>query len=176
MHTIDGLVDYYFEYCNWIYRHVNQPAMLASWSRFKNGQTNDRIVLATVCILIALAIRYLPPKHALLASLPGTCEELGDRYYAVMRSALARYRNDKDYSGGRSYTLELVELLLVRSHYLTFAKEDPEETWSVRGELVSIGTAMGLHRDPGTGRFDQAVAERRRWAWWHIVLLERYAD
>ncbi|KAI0662935.1 hypothetical protein C8Q70DRAFT_480444 [Cubamyces menziesii] len=170
---IDGLVQYYFEYCNWIYRHVNEPWLLAAWERYKTWKHGDRIALATVCILIALAARYLPPRHALLQGMSETPEELGSKCYAIMRTALHRYRADAE-SPGRSYSLELVELLLVRCHYLTFAKEDPEETWSVRGELVTIGTAMGLHRDPGSTRFEKSVAERRRWAWWHIILLERW--
>ncbi|KAI0334879.1 hypothetical protein GY45DRAFT_1431366 [Cubamyces sp. BRFM 1775] len=170
---IDGLVQYYFEYCNWIYRHVNEPWLLAAWERYKTWKHGDRIALATVCILIALAARYLPPRHALLQGMAETPEELGSKCYAIMRTALHRYRADAE-SPGRSYSLELVELLLVRCHYLTFAKEDPEETWSVRGELVTIGTAMGLHRDPGSTRFEKSVAERRRWAWWHIILLERW--
>ncbi|KAI0637714.1 hypothetical protein C8Q77DRAFT_385100 [Trametes polyzona] len=170
---IDGLIEYYFEYCNWIYRHVNEPWLLMAWDRYKNGKHGDRIVLATVCILIALAARYLPPRHGLLQGVPDTPEELGSKCYGIMRNALQRYRADA-LSPGRSYSLELVELLLVRCHYLTFAKEDPEETWSVRGELVTIGTAMGLHRDPGSTRFEKSVAERRRWAWWHIILLERW--
>ena len=170
---IDGLIQYYFEYCNWVYRHVNEPALLAGWDRYKNGKYGDRLVLATVCIVIALAARYLPPRHALLSGMSETCEELGSKCYSVMREALERYRRTAC-SPGRSYSLELVELLLIRSHYLTFAKEDPEETWSVRGELVTIGTAMGLHRDPGSTRFERSVAERRRWAWWHIILLERW--
>ncbi|KAH9894157.1 hypothetical protein C8Q73DRAFT_506017 [Cubamyces lactineus] len=170
---IDGLVQYYFEYCNWIYRHVNEPWLLAAWERYKTWKHGDRIALATVCILIALAARYLPPRHALLQGMSETPEELGSKCYAIMRTALHRYRADAE-SPGRSYSLELIELLLVRCHYLTFAKEDPEETWSVRGELVTIGTAMGLHRDPGSTRFEKGVAERRRWAWWHIILLERW--
>ncbi|KAH8105515.1 fungal-specific transcription factor domain-containing protein [Cristinia sonorae] len=175
VHTIDGLVEYYFEYCNWIYRHVNQPTFMEGWSRFKSGQNGDRIVLATVCMIIALSVRYLPPGHALFASLAGSCEEIGSKYYRVMLESLSRHRQAlrKD-NAGKGYTLELIELLLIRCHYLTFAKEDPEETWSVKGELVSIGTAMGLHRDPSRTRFDRAVAERRRWAWWHIILLERW--
>ena len=32
---------------------------------------------------------------------------------------------------------------------------------------------MGLHRDPDKWRMHREVAERRRWAWWHILLLER---
>ncbi|RPD62045.1 hypothetical protein L226DRAFT_535426 [Lentinus tigrinus ALCF2SS1-7] len=171
--TIDGLIQYYFEYCNWVYRHVNETTLLAGWERYKNGKHGDRLILATVCVLIALAARYLPPRHALLSGMSETCEELGTKCYGIMRIALDRHRRDS-VSPGRSYSLELVELLLVRCHYLTFAKEDPEETWSVRGELVTIGTAMGLHRDPGSTRFEKSVAERRRWAWWHIILLERW--
>ena len=175
VHTVDGLIEYYFEYCNWIYRHVNQSAFLAGWSRFKLGHSGDRIVLATVCMIIALSVRYLPPGHALFASLAESCEEVGNKYYRIMLEALSRHRQAlRKENAGKGYTLDLVELLLIRCSYLTFAKEDPEETWSVRGELVSIGTAMGLHRDPSRTRFDKVVAERRRWAWWHIILLERY--
>ena len=38
--------------------------------------------------------------------------------------------------------------------------------------VIAIATAMGLHRDPGP-RMDRELAERRRWAWWHVVLHER---
>ncbi|EKM59571.1 uncharacterized protein PHACADRAFT_157974 [Phanerochaete carnosa HHB-10118-sp] len=175
IHTVDGLVDYYFEYCNWIYRHVNQTAFTRNWARFKSGSGGNRVTLATVCILILLAVRYLPSGHALLTSLPGTSEELEARYYGVMREALQRHFRDLRRDGlGKGYNLDLLELLLVRSHYLTFRKEDPEETWAIKGELVNIGTAMGLHKDPGDTRFNQEEAERRRWAWWHIILLERW--
>ena len=85
-----------------------------------------------------------------------------------MKTALQRYKDENN-----SYTLDFVELQLVRCHYLTFTKTSPEEIWSVRGELVTIGTAMGLHRDPGRSRYSRDTAERRRWAWWHIILLER---
>lgn len=172
-HLVDGLIEYYFEYCNWIYRHVNQAAFLAGWLRYKSGEGGDRIILGTVCIILALSVRYLPPSHPLASSLTGSIEEVGTRYYGIMLSALDRYRESMRKEGsGKGYTLDLLELLLLRSHYLTFAKEDPEEIWSVRGELISIGTALGLHRDPG-GKFEKSVAERRRWAWWHILLLER---
>ncbi|KIP09834.1 hypothetical protein PHLGIDRAFT_102139 [Phlebiopsis gigantea 11061_1 CR5-6] len=175
LHAIDGFVDYYFEYCNWIYRHVNKPAFMRSWARFKAGNGGNRVVLATVCILILLARRYLPTGHVLHSTLPCSSEELEPRYYGIMRMALQRHGHDLRRDGlGKGYTLDLVELLLVRSHYLTFAKEDPEETWSVKGELMNIGTAMGLHKDPGDSRFSHDEAERRRWAWWHIILLERW--
>lgn len=132
------------------------------------------MILATVCILILLAVRYLPKGHPLLASLPGSTEELATKYYGVMREALERHQRDLRKDGmGKGYSLDLIELLLVRSHYLTFAKEDPEETWAIKGELINIGTAMGLHKDPGETRFSRFESERRRWAWWHIILFER---
>ncbi|GBE79222.1 hypothetical protein SCP_0204190 [Sparassis crispa] len=171
--TIDGLVEYYFEYCNWVYHHVNEATFRAAWGRFKTGQCGDRVVLATACTLIALTVRYLPAGHALFHALPGTCEEIGEKYYGLMRTALQRYRDDAK-GLVRTYTIELIELLLLRTHYLSFAQEDPEEPWSVRGELMSIATAIGLHRDPGKSRFDGAEAERRRWAWWHIMVLDRW--
>jgi len=69
--------------------------------------------------------------------------------------------------------LELVECLLIRCHYLTLSKTDSEETWAVRAELVSMGLAMGLHRDPTRWRMSKEVAEGKRCAWWNITLLER---
>ncbi|KIJ70407.1 hypothetical protein HYDPIDRAFT_23518 [Hydnomerulius pinastri MD-312] len=169
LETVDGLVSYYFEYCNWIYRHVNQPAFLAAWTRFKTGNYADRIVLATVCMIMAIAIHYLPPSDRLVAHLGETHEDLCRKFYDIMRTALDRHRADC-----KTYSLELVECLLIRCHFLTLSKTDSEEIWSVRGEIVSIGVAMGLHRDPMKWRMSKEVAERRRWAWWHTILLERW--
>ncbi|KAI5982288.1 fungal-specific transcription factor domain-containing protein [Pisolithus marmoratus] len=166
---MDGLVTYYFEYCNWIYRHVNRPAFTAAWERFKAGTSADRVTLATLCNIMAVAVHYLPPNHRLVSDLNETHEELGRKFYEVMRTALNRHRAEC-----KTYSLELVECLLVRCHYLTLSKTDSEEIWTVRGELISIGTAMGLHRDPLKWRMSKEVAERRRWAWWHIILLERW--
>lgn len=168
LEIIDGLVSYYFEYCNWIYRHVNRPAFLNAWSRYKTGSNADRIVLATVCMVMAIAVHYLPPGDRLVAQLGDSLEEICRKFYDVMRSALDRHRAEH-----KTYSLELVECLLIRSHYLTLVKTDSEEIWAVRGELISIGMAMGLHRDPFKWRMSKELAERRRWAWWHIILLER---
>ncbi|KAG1780404.1 fungal-specific transcription factor domain-containing protein [Suillus placidus] len=169
LETIDALVIYYFEYCNWIYRHVNQPAFTSAWSRFKSGSSPDRVVLATVCMIMAIAVHYLPHRDPLISHLADTHEELGKRFYDVMRTALDRHRAES-----RTYTLELVECLLIRSHYLNLSKTDSEEIWAIRAELVSMGLAMGLHRDPSRWRMNKELAERKRWAWWHILLLERW--
>ncbi|KAG1773830.1 hypothetical protein EDD22DRAFT_984110 [Suillus occidentalis] len=160
LETIDALISYYFEYCNWIYRHVNQPAFTSAWSRFKSGSSPDRVVLATVCMIMAIAVHYLPHRDPLIAHLADSHEELGKRFYDVMRTALDRHRAES-----RTYTLELVECLLIRSHYLNLSKTD---------KLVSMGLAMGLHRDPSRWRMNKELAERKRWAWWHIILLERW--
>ncbi|TFK56038.1 hypothetical protein OE88DRAFT_1692901 [Heliocybe sulcata] len=167
--VIDGLIEYYFEYCNWVYRHVCQPTFNSAWARFKEGRSPDRLILATVCMIMGIAVFYLPDRHPLLENMVETHEQLGDKFYAVMVKALGRYQAEN-----RMYTLELVELLLIRCHYLTLSKTDCEEIWTVRGELASIATAMGLHRDPRKWKMSREVAERRRWAFWHIILLERW--
>jgi hypothetical protein len=167
---IDELAAYYFEYCNWVYRHVNQDAFNHNWDRFKAGKTADRIVLATVSTILAVATYYLPAQHQLFRIYPESHEELGRKFLNVSTVALRRRQQD----GLKAYNLDLVEVLLVRCHYLTLLKRDSEEIWSSTGEVIRIGIAMGLHRDPGKWRMHRDVAERRRWAWWHIVLLERY--
>ena len=148
---------------------MNYLAFKAAWDRYKSGAGADRTVLATVCMIMAVALHYLPVGHELLRTLPPDTEKLGTHFYNIMCLVLQRRQAES-----RAYTLELVELLLIRIHYLTLSKIDSEETWHVKGELVNIATAMGLHRDPGKEMLLE-VAERRRWAWWHILLFERYA-
>jgi hypothetical protein len=155
-----------------VYRHVNERAFYAAWTRYRAGTSTDRLVLATACMLMAVALHYLPADHELHRALApsGDIETLGIRWYNVMRIALQRQQAER-----RVYSLELVELLLVRSHFLNLSKIDTEEVWSVKGELITVATAMGLHRDPDK-RMTQELAERRRWAWWHIILLERFVS
>jgi len=166
--VIDDLIGFYFEYCNWIYRHVNQPSFTRHWARFKTGDSADKIVLATACTMMAIATYFLPAKHSILESFSETHEELSAKFYQVSTTALSRRLAE-----AKAYSLELVELYLIRGQYQTLSKNDSEEIWHIRGELVSIGTAMGLHRDPGKWKMHRDIAERRRWAWWHIVLMER---
>lgn len=172
LNVADGLIRYYFDYCNWVYRHVTEQTFTHQWDRFKNGSSGDRIVLATTFVVMAIATFYLPSQHPLLDAFPNqTQDDIGQKFYELACIALQRRMAE-----GRMYTLELVELLLARCHYLTLSKRDSEEIWYIKGELFSIGTAMGLHRDPGKWHMSRDVAERRRWAWWHIILLERFVE
>ncbi|KAM6495681.1 Fungal specific transcription factor domain containing protein [Amanita muscaria] len=166
----DGLIRYYFECCNWIYRHVNENTFRQQWERFKNGSSGDRLVLSTAFVVMAVAAYYLPIQHPLLETFSmQSHEEVSQKFYELSSVALQRRLAES-----KTYTLELVELLLVRCHYLTLSKRDSEEIWYTKGELISIATAIGLHRDPGKWNMPREVAERRRWTWWHIILLERW--
>ena len=166
--VIDGLISFYFEYCNWIYRHVNESGFLTQWNRFKSGSSADRLVLATARVIMAVAVHYLPLHHHLVASFTDSHDEQGTKFFEVSQRALQRRQSET-----KKYAIELVELLLIQCHYLTLSKSDTELVWAVRGELVSMATALGLHRDPGKFNLPRDMAERRRWAWWHIILLER---
>lgn len=166
--VVDQLIDHYFDYGCWIYPHINRPSFSLAWSRFKSGNNSDRITLATVCVILAVAVQYLPPNHPILEQLSQTSQALGYKYYDMARSALQRHSLMP-----RSYTLELVELHLIRCHFQILCKADSEEIWSIVGELASIAIGMGLHRDPGKWKLSKDVAERRRWCWWHLILVER---
>lgn len=166
----DGLIRFYFECCNWIYRHVNEQTFRHQWERFKSGSSGDRLVLSTAFVVMAVAAYYLPVQHPLLEPFSTqTHEEISQKFYELSSIALQRRLAES-----KTYTLDLVELLLVRCHYLTLSKRDSEEIWYTKGELLSIATAIGLHRDPGKWNMPREIAERRRWMWWHIVLLERW--
>lgn len=147
---------------------MNHHAFVAAWASYKSGAGADRTVLATVCMIMAVALHFLHADNELRRALPPDTEEIGRHFYSIMHLALQRKQTE-----GRAYTLELVELHLIRTHYLMISKVDSEETWHVKGELVNIAMAMGLHRDPGK-EMPFEVAERRRWAWWNIICIERY--
>jgi hypothetical protein len=141
---------------------------MAAWDGYKSGAGADRGVLATVCMIMAVAVHYLPADHELRRALPPDTEEIGKHFYGIMSRALQRKQTES-----RAYSLELVELDLIRIHYLMILKTDYEETWHVKGELVNVATAMGLHREPGK-EMPFELAERRRWAWWNVLIIERY--
>lgn len=165
---VDGLLSHYFESCQWENRHLHHHAFMHAWARFKSNVASDRLVLATVFVVLAIAVQFLPPRHPLIETLPESPPELSENYYTIGCSALQRYHAER-----RTYSLELIELLLLRTHYLTITKDQCEDLWTMRGELVSTAIAMGLHRDPGKWKMSREVAERRRWAWWNIMLTER---
>lgn len=48
------MIDYYFQHCQWIYRHVWERSFRARWGDFKNGHSTDELVLATCCGILAL--------------------------------------------------------------------------------------------------------------------------
>jgi len=96
--------------------------------------------------IIAIALHYLPHRDPLIAHLADN--------HDVMRTAL-----DQHQSESKACAFELVECLLIHFHYLTLSKTDSEEIWAVRAELVSMGLAMVLHRDPTRWRMNKMVAE-----------------
>jgi hypothetical protein len=75
---------------------------------------------------------------------------------------------------GKHHSLEYLEYLLTKAHYLLFTTQRGEEIWAARAQMVSLATAMGLHRDPSQWSIAPEVAERRRWLWWYILCYERW--
>ena len=166
--VIDALLDHYFEYCTWLYRPVDAVAFMRRWSNYKSGIWPCRITLATACVLLATAVFHLPDGHSISPGQPPVRSELGTRCYNIALMLMERHGPS---TPGRD--LDRIELLVARAYYLTLVTVDSEELWLLRAELVAVGTAFGLHRDPGTWSLPSTTAERRRMAWWNIVFLDR---
>lgn len=174
---VDNLINFYYESSTWENRYLNYEAFMSTWSKFKNDSdfqsiyNNDRIFMATVFLIMAIAALYLPSRHQLIAPLNTHPSDLAENYYNQSCILLQRYRMER-----HPYTLEFVELLLLNTHYQLVTKERCEDLWSSRGELVSVATAMGLHRDPSMWKLPKEEAERHRWAWWNILLTDRWTS
>ncbi|KAI0319924.1 CHAT domain-containing protein [Amylostereum chailletii] len=167
MKVIDSLVDYYFEHSNWIYRYVHEAAFTAQWARYKTGDYPSRLILAMVWVLMAIALCHLPDGHEILDELSDPRSELRSRYYRSMLDFLAREPMDST-----QYGLDMVELLLAQCHYLTLTQVESEELWYLKGKLVTIALALGLHHEPEDDSIPE-LNERRRWAWWNVLCVDR---
>ena len=69
-------------------------------------------------MVMVLTVLYLPAGHELLCALLPNIEELGAHYHNIMRLVLQRKQTEN-----RAYALELVELFLIRSHYVMVSKQ-----------------------------------------------------
>ncbi|KZT55333.1 hypothetical protein CALCODRAFT_556496 [Calocera cornea HHB12733] len=172
VNVADRLITFFFENCTWVHAYIHPASFLPSWERFKSSTCTDHILLATIFIVLALAVLHIPPNDPVLAQLgPGqTPAQIASNYYASSGNALNRHRQGTE----NSPSLELIEYLLLRTQYLVICKDDGEEVWHIRGEVLSYATALGLHRDPGRWRLNADTVERRRWAWWNTVALGRW--
>ena len=171
--TIDTIIAYHFDYCTWGKRLIYPSTFHANWERYKNGDWPDRVVLCMVCVVLAITIQFLPRNHPFVEKYIADCtrEELGVKYYDMMLTVLSR-RDDSCKT--RSYSLDLVELYLLRCHFHTVCRIDMEESWVLRGQVVSMCLAMGLHRDPSKWKMTEGIADRRRWIWWNLMMIDRY--
>jgi hypothetical protein len=114
---------------------------------------------------------YIPDEHPLkVASTQKLGANPGQKFYALLETTQRRYEASL---GGPSYSLDYAEFLLLRAHYHQYTTHDAEETWGAKSHIMSVATAMGLHRDPYQWKMPVKVAERRRWLWWNILTLDR---
>lgn len=173
---VDGLINFYFESSTWENRYLDYVSFTNSWFKFKENPNvtftngDDRLFLATVFVVMAVSILYLPSRHQLIAPLNTNPNDLAESYYNHSCTILRRYRTER-----HSYNLEFVELILLHTHFLLVNKDRCEDLWAHRGELMSIACAVGLHRDPSMWKIPKEEAERRRWAWWNILLTDRWS-
>jgi hypothetical protein len=93
------------------------------------------------------------------------------KLFELMEVVLARYEVG---CGNTCYTLEFVEALYLRTHYLLYSRQNGEEVWAAKSRMMSVAIAMGLHRDPSQWRMPAEIADRRRWLWWTLLSIERW--
>ncbi|KAF8760303.1 Nop protein [Rhizoctonia solani] len=167
---VDGLLRHYFENCTWLNKYLNEPSLQTSWTRFKASTCTDQLTVSILFAVLAISLLYLPKAHPLVTQLGDNVNLLSEEYYQNSTIALDRHRA----TGPKVPTMELVELHLLRAGYLSISKVDCEEIWTIKGEVMSIALSLGLHRDPGKWKLSKEQIERRRWAWWNVLQLDRW--
>ncbi|KZS97727.1 hypothetical protein SISNIDRAFT_405563, partial [Sistotremastrum niveocremeum HHB9708] len=172
-HVVDRLIEFYNDNCTWMNMYILRSTLRNAWERFKSTGKKSRVTMALISTVIAISIQFLPPRDPLFDSLRqeaiASIAELSDWYYEQGCRALVLHE-----SHTRLASLDLVELYLVQIFYLGISKNHAEEIWRIRGCLISAALALGLHRDPSKWQMQQAMAERRRWAWFNALRIERW--
>jgi hypothetical protein len=112
---------------------------------------------------------FLPRSNPLYETLSSyyAPQDAGKVFYDLAMLVYSRYEVKK-------YSLEHLEFLMVKAHCLLHTSRDGEEIWALRGQVVAIAMAMGLHRDPSQWSMPPVIAERRRWLWWNVLCFDRW--
>jgi hypothetical protein len=166
---IDRLLEYYFQNCSWITCYIHASVFMPRWAQYKTCKEPSAVTFGTVCEIIAIVAKCLPVGHPLYAELGRSGSEMHKQYHDVLLAADGYH----PFIHPHFYSVDLVELLLVRIHYAMITGAQSEDMWSLCRDLVTVGTSIGLHVDPGAA-LDAANTERRRWAWWNLLAIERY--
>jgi hypothetical protein len=108
-------------------------------------------------------------RHPLREAISGLygIEDAGKPLFDLALIAESRYH-------ATGHSLEHLEFILLKAHYLLHATQDGEQIWELRGRMVTTAMAMGLHRDPSQWSMQPGITERRRWLWWHILCFDRW--
>ncbi|KAF8335413.1 uncharacterized protein EI90DRAFT_3048299 [Cantharellus anzutake] len=148
---------------------IDHNAFSEAWARARGSDYTDHLVMATLFLMLAVAVYYLPPRDPLLARLPAPPNVVANRWYNASLIAANRYKKFKN-----PPDLDWIEMLLLKAQFLSISGADHEEIWGVKCEIGSAALAMALHRDPGAWKMDLEEIQRRRWVWWNYVVLERW--
>ncbi|KAF8308536.1 hypothetical protein DL93DRAFT_2100582 [Clavulina sp. PMI_390] len=168
----EHLIHFFFESCTFFMAMLNQNLWLEEWRLERaRGDKSNILTLGTVYLIAAIALSHLPENDPIGGLLPKelNVNELGQRWYAASRRCIAQYRSLR-----APPSLPYVEHLLLRCHYLYISQTIPTGSWAGKGDLNAAVLALALHRDPGNWKISPVEIERRRWAWWNFVSLDRW--
>lgn len=159
----DRLVDAYFLYVHSLLPFIHEPTFRTNyertWRAGPEGIGNYRLSwLGVLNLIFAYGCEFvdMPP----------------DRHQAAASRFFSRAKVIVFSEVFRSGNLEILQTLLLMSHYLQSTNE-LNKCWSVVGLFIRMAQGMGLHLEPSRWNVSPVEREIRRRLWWGGFVVDR---
>lgn len=166
--TISGLDHYrtslYFENVQPIFPLFRKPSFEANLKNFKIPQ-------ALLCMMFALASRYVPASDLTRVFGPNAAEPFEPwDHFARLGFRCSRFCDENDSDAPMSLDDIKISFLLALHEYTSFPGR---RSWMRIGHTVRVAVAAGLHQiderhNPKAALMSREELEEWRWTWWQV--------
>ncbi|KAK9242081.1 fungal-specific transcription factor domain-containing protein [Lipomyces tetrasporus] len=166
--TMDILLEEYFDSVHWFSLVIFEPRFRPEYESVADGyayqsQKGFLLLLSTV---LGIAAWYRSKKSSPDGYLPdGDCNAWRVNLLSLPEALFLEQMDE-------SSLASIQTSLLLGSYYVYHGR--PNSSFALLGATIKTAQAMGLHREPSRGAFDE-VEERKR-IWWAIYTWDRFAS
>lgn len=163
-HLADSLMDAYFNHVHHLYPFVHEPTFRIDYDRMWRQTPNEHsrsrpLWLGVLNMIFAHGCEFC-----------GSIAAVNTTHVAAQ--FLQRARKIVYAHVFRHESLELVQALLLMSHYLQGTLE-LKECWSLVGLMIRTALSLGLHLNPSGAVESMVERELRKRVWWGCYVIDR---
>nr|KAK5448869.1 hypothetical protein LTR18_001957 [Exophiala xenobiotica] len=160
----DSLIDAYFLHVHRLYPFVHEPSFRSRYDQMWAQASNEHVEPEP---------RWMGLLNIVFAHGCEFCDSLPQESSpAVASEFLNRTRKIVYAHVFREGSLELIQALLLMSHYLQGTME-LNECWSLVGLMIRTSVSLGFHMNPPESVHSVVEQEMRKRVWWGCYIIDR---